>query len=451
VKQVDFEHGSVLSNIMQSALPMLVAQLLTLLYSVVDRIYIGRIPGEGTAALGGIGLCFPLILIITAFTNLYGMGGAPLVSMNYGSGHKDRANRIMNTAFVLLVVTGIVLTLGCEGLAKPILVLFGADAENLPYAMMYARIYLLGTVFAMVSTGMNPYVTAQGYSRTAMISVVIGAVMNIVLDPVFIFGMNMGIAGAALATIMSQCASAMYVTMFLRRKDITMRLNILTKEEVRTSGPIAKSIVSLGLSPFIMQFTNGMVSAAANTMLQGYGGAVYVSIMTIVSSVRQLMETPVQAIGEGSSPIISYNYGAARYKTMKTAIKLMAGLSLGYSLLCWLFIEWQPKLLIALFSNDTTLYPKAMSALHIYFYAFVCQGLQYTGQSVFKSLGKRNQAIFFSLFRKAILVVPLTLILPHFFGVNGVFMAEPVSNVVGGGLCFITMWLTIMRGLPDGD
>ena len=470
MKQVDFRNGRILSNVLQSMLPMLVAQVLSLLYSIVDRIYIGRIPGEGTAALGGVGLCFPIIIMVTAFTNLFGLGGAPLCSIARGKGDLRRASEIMNTAFSMLVLTGAVITVTGELFAAPLLRLFGATDGNLPHALAYLHIYLVGTIFTMLATGLNPYINAQGFASTGMLTVVIGAVTNILLDPVFIFVFGMGVRGAALATILSQILSAFFVLRFLTGEKAELRLTPvqdLRELPANLAGRSSRGsdfrstvldIAGLGSSAFVMQFTNSLVSIVCNSTLSKYGGEIMVSVYTIISSVRQVLETPVIAIGEGTSPVISFNYGARRPGNVLRAMLLMAAIGIGYTFVVWILIERFPAFFISMFSADAALMEYAIPALHLYFFAFIFQSLQYTGQTTFKALGKKKQAIFFSLFRKVVMVVPLTLLLPgvFHFGADGVFMAEPISNAVGGSACLITMLLIVLpelkrmeNGLPQ--
>ena len=433
MKRIDFDNGKITTNILQAALPMLVAQILSLLYNIVDRIYIARIPNIGTAALGAVGLCFPIIVIITAFSNLFGSGGAPLFSIERGRGDKKRAGMIMNTSFFMLSVCAIVLM--CIGFifAHPILILFGASENALVYAYPYIMIYLIGTFPSMIATGMNPFINAQGYATTGMISVVIGAIANIVLDPLFIFMLDLGIRGAAIATVLSQCLSAGFVLYFLSKK-AEYKVRLLYKEEIRTCGKDAKNIVSLGTAGFVMQLTNSLVSICCNNVLSATGGDVYVSVMTIISSVRQMIETPIWSISEGSSPVISYNYGAKRPKKVIKAWITMSVLALIYSLIAWSVILFAPKFLIGIFSSDKSLMIDTVPAMKLYFSAFIFMLFQYTGQTMFKSLNKKKQAIFFSILRKVIIVVPMTYMFPYVFhmGSNGVFMAEPVSNVIGG-------------------
>lgn len=448
MKQIDFDNGKITNNILNAAVPMLVAQILSLLYNIVDRIYIARIPDVGTAALGAVGLCFPLIIMITAFSNLFGSGGAPIFSIYRGMNETGRAQAIVNTSFTMVCACGIVLmTIGLV-FARPLLVLFGASESALVYAYPYMMIYLIGTIPSMLTIGMNPFINAQGYATTGMISVMIGAAANLILDPLFIFTFQLGIEGAAIATVISQILSACFVVIFLRKK-AEYKIRFLHRDELGDSIGYAKNIVSLGTSGFVMQLTNSLVSICCNNVLSVTGGDVYISVMTIVSSVRQMVETPIYAIVEGSSPIISYNYGARRPKRVAKAIVTMALMALIYTLSMWLVIIKAPEFLIGIFSSNKELLVDAVPALKIYFAAFVFMLLQYTGQTVFKSLNKKKHAIFFSLLRKVFIVVPLTYLLPYAFhlGTDGVFMAEPVSNVIGGSICFITMLCTVIPEL----
>ena len=448
MKQIDFEHGTVTSNILNAALPMLVAQIFNLLYNVVDRIYIARIPDVGTTALGAVGLCFPIIVIITAFSNLFGTGGAPLFSIARGKGDREEASQIMNTSFTMLCWCAVMLMLFGLIFARPILRIFGASNEALPYAYPYMMIYLLGTVASMIATGMNPFINSQGYSTVGMLSVALGAVTNLILDPVFIFVLDFGIKGAAIATILSQFLSAAFVVNFLHNK-AEYRIKLLKFQELAGSMTLLKNIVSLGTAGFIMQLTNSLVTICCNNVLAVTGGDLYVSVMTIVSSVRQIIETPLHSLTEGSSPILSFNYGARKPKRVKKAAMVMTLLVLAYSAIAWGAILLVPEFLIGIFSSDPVLQADAVPALKLYFAAFIFMDLQYIGQTTFKSLNKKKQAIFFSLLRKVFIVVPLTYFLPYglHMGTNGVFIAEPVSNVIGGSLCFITMLVTILPEL----
>ena len=448
MKRIDFEHGTVTGNILGAALPMLVAQILNLLYNIVDRIYIARIPNIGTAALGAVGLCFPLIVVITAFSNLFGSGGAPLFSIYRGKGEPQRAANVMNTSFTMVCVCAVVLMAVGFIFARPLLVLFGASTDALVYAYPYLMIYLIGTLPSMIATGMNPFINAQGYSVIGMSSVAVGAAANLILDPVFIFILGLGVRGAAIATVLSQTISAIFVYFFLSRR-AELKVRILRKGEIGACIGYAGNIVSLGMAGFIMQLTNSLVSICCNHVLSVTGGDIYISVMTIISSVRQLVETPISAINEGTSPILSYNYGARRPGRVRKAMVVLAVMILLYTAVMWGSIIVIPEVLIRIFSSDKMLLKDAVPALRQYFAAFIFMDLQYMGQTVFKSLNKKKQAIFFSILRKGVIVVPLTYLMPYalHMGTDGVFLAEPVSNVIGGSICFITMLCTVLPEL----
>ena len=448
MKRIDFEHGTVTGNILGAALPMLVAQILNLLYNIVDRIYIARIPNIGTVALGAVGLCFPLIVVITAFSNLFGSGGAPLFSIYRGKGEPQRAANVMNTSFTMVCVCAVVLMAVGFIFARPLLVLFGASTDALVYAYPYLMIYLIGTLPSMIATGMNPFINAQGYSTIGMTSVAVGAVANLLLDPLFIFVLGFGVQGAAIATVISQALSAVFVFVFLTRKS-ELKVRYLKKKEFSECIGYAKNIVSLGTAGFIMQLTNSLVSICCNNILSDVGGDIYISVMTIVSSVRQLVETPIYAMNEGTSPILSYNYGACRPARVRKAMAVMSTMILGYTAVMWSIIILFPSALIGIFSSDAALMQDAVPALKQYFAAFICMDFQYIGQTVFKSLNKKKQAIFFSLLRKVFIVVPLTYMMPYMFymGTSGVFLAEPVSNIIGGTLCLVVMLCTVLPEL----
>ena len=425
MKRIDFENGSVTQNIFAAALPMLVAQILNLLYNIVDRIYIARIPHIGTAALGAVGLCFPLVVIITAFANLFGSGGAPLFSISRGQKRNKQAVHIMNTSFTMVCFSAVVLMIIGLLFARPLLVLFGASKDALVYAFPYMMIYLIGTLPSMIAIGMNPFINAQGYSTIGMFSVAIGAVANLLLDPFFIFVLGFGVRGAAIATVISQCLSASFVLFFLTKK-AELKVRFLHKNELSESLGYAKNIISLGTAGFIMQLTNGLVSIVCNNVLSVTGGDIYISVMTIVSSVRQLVETPMI---------------------------VMSAMILCYTAVMWSIIIFAPGTLIRVFSSDPSLVKDSIPALNQYFAAFIFMDLQYIGQTVFKSLNKKKHAIFFSLLRKVFIVIPLTYFMPYVLhmGTSGVFLAEPVSNVIGGGFCFVTMLCTVLPELRRMD
>ncbi|MBS6860840.1 MAG: MATE family efflux transporter [Clostridiales bacterium] len=446
----DFSKGSVARCIMNLALPMTAAQLINVLYSVVDRMYIGHLPEASTLALTGIGLTFPIISIITAFTQLFGMGGAPLCSIARGEGNHERAETVMNNSFSLLLISGAALTVFFLALKKPILYLFGASDQTFPYADAYLTIYLVGTVFVMIGLGMNSFINSQGFGRMGMMTVLLGAVVNIALDPVFIFVLNMGVQGAALATVISQFLSAAWVLRFLTGKQAIYRLK---PERMRLQKRLVGQISALGLSGFIMAVTNSAVQIVCNATLQQFGGDLYVGIMTVINSIREVLTMPVNGLTNGAQPVMGYNYGAHLYSRVRSGIRFTSIVCILYTTLAWIILMMAPEFFIHIFNSDPELIADGVPALNLYFFGFFMMSLQFSGQSVFVALGKSKQAVFFSLLRKAIIVVPLTLLLPHLFGlgVNGVFLAEPISNFIGGAACFLTMLATVWPMLREDE
>lgn len=449
VHQTDFSKGNVYRNILEVSLPMTLAQLLNLLYNIVDRMYIGRIPDAGATALTGVGICFPVITMIAAFTYLFGNGGSPLCAMELGRGNHEEAEKLMGNTFSMLLISSVVLMAVGYLFYDPILHLFGASEITYPYARDYVQIYLLGTPFVMTSLGLNPFINCQGYGNMGMLTVLIGAALNIVLDPLFIFVFGMGVKGAALATVISQMCSGIWVLKFLTGKRATLHLS---RRAMIVEWKRIKDIMALGISGFMMQFTNGLVQIFCNSTLQMYGGDIYVGIMTVLNSVREIATMLVHGLSNGASPVMSFNYGEKAYDRVKKAIKFVSAVCVSYAMFVWLIIKIAPGFFIRLFNSDPELLEKGTPALHIYFFGFCFMALQFTGQSVFVALGKAKKATFFSIFRKILIVVPLTVLLPKVggLGVDGVFWAEPISNLVGGGACFITMLLTILPELREG-
>lgn len=445
--KTDFSQGKVWKNIVSQAIPLTLAQLVHLLYNVVDRIYIGHLPGADNMALTGVGLTFPIITLTAAFTNLFGTGGAPLFSIARGKGNTERAETILGNVFSLLMGTSVLVFLFCYLFRRPILFLFGASSESYVYADEYLQIYLFGTAFSMLVTGMNGFINAQGYPGIGMLTTVIGAVLNMILDPVFIFVLHMGVRGAALATVISQMVSAVWVFRFLTGP------RALIKIQRKRLGPdwrLAREIMGLGASGFIVQATNASVQIVCNVTLQNYGGDLYVGIMTVLNSVRELLSLPVSGITSGSQPILGYNYGARKMSRVKEGIRFTALIGTAYTVVAWILVMLLPRLLFAIFTDDAGMVEYGNTALQIYFFGFFFMAFQFTGQCTFQSLGYARRAIFFSLFRKVIIVVPLTILLPRLgLGVNGVFLAEPISNLIGGLACFVTMWFTVYRKLGN--
>lgn len=430
-------------NILQMALPMTVAQLINILYNIVDRMYLGRLPGH--LSLTGLGLCLPIISILMGFANLCGMGGAPLCSIHRGKGENEEAERILGNSFALLLLFGAGLTALGLAFRRPILYLFGASDLTFPYANDYLTIYLLGTLFVMIGLGMNPFINAQGFSRMGMMTVAPGAAVNIVLDPIFIFALDMGVRGAALATVLAQGCSALWVLKFLtgRRALLRLRWNTLRLQAARV-----RRILALGTSGFAMSMTNSLVQVLCNASLQHYGGDLYVGVMTVINSIREVVSMPVQGITNGCQPVLGYNYGAGEYERVRRGIRFTTVLTVGYSVAAWALVMAVPELLIRIFNDEPELIAAGIPAFRLYFAAFFCMSFQFIGQSVFVGLGRSRSAVFFSLLRKAFIVAPLTLLLPGLgMGVDGVFVAEPVSNVLGGLACLLTMYVTVYRRL----
>lgn len=438
----DFSKGSILSTILRLAVPMTLAQLINVLYNIVDRIYIGRIGENSSLALTGLGICLPVITIVMAFANLIGMGGAPLFSIKRGEGNEKEAEAIMGNSLTLLLIFGISLTVIGLIVKKPLLYLMGASENTYYYANSYLTVYLIGNVFVMLSLGMNSFINAQGFGKTGMMTVIIGAVMNIILDPILIY--KMGVQGAALATVISQFVAAAWTFCFLTGKKAIIKIKL---SAMRCSMKRVKNILFLGLSGFTMAVTNSAVQVACNISLQKYGSDLYIGIMTIINSVREVISMPVTGLSHSAQPIIGFNYGAGEYKRVKAAIKYLSGMLIAYTIAAWIIISLIPKILMGIFTADTAIIEAGVPAMHIYFFGFFLMAMQFSGQTVFTGTGKAKQAIFFSILRKGIIVVPLTLLLPVIFGVNGVFLAEPLSNLIGGAACFITMYLTVYKKL----
>ena len=441
--KTDFSQGTVWRRILDQAGPLIVAQLVHLLYNVVDRIYLGHMGDGGGMALTGVGLTFPIVTLIMGFAALFGTGGVPLFSIARGAGDEARARRILGNSFTLQLVSSALLMVVGYLFMRPILFAFGASEDSFVYAKAYLDVYLVGTAFSMIATGLNGYINAQGFPRIGMLSIVIGAAANIALDPVFIFALGMGVKGAALATVISQGLSALWVLWFLTGQKAIIPLK---RENMTLDGQVVRDIAKLGTANFIMQGTTCLVQIACNATLQQFGGDLYVGVMTVVNSVREIFLLPVNGITSGSQPVISYNYGARRYDRVLSGIRFNTLIGAGYTLVAWLLVLLLPRLWFGIFSDDPAMTEAGVEALRIYFFGFVCMALQFAGQSAFTALGDAPHAILFSLLRKAIIVVPLTLLLPRLgFGVKGVFLAEPVSNAVGGTACYLTMRLTQLR------
>ena len=445
----DFSRGPVWKQIMNLALPLTVAEIVQLLYNIVDRIYLGHMPGEGSLPLTGVGLVFPVVSLVGAFTSLFGQGGTPLFSMARGAGNDERASRLQGCVFSLLALSSAALMALMYLFHRPVLFAFGASEQSFPYARDYLMIYLLGTPFTMIATGMNGFISAQGHPRTGMLTTVLGAVINLLLDPLFLFVFRMGVRGAALATVLSQAVSCLWVLRFLTGKKALLPLN---KAHLRVKKRMLGEIVSLGVVGFIMKATNAVVQVAANATLQQFGGDIYVSVMTVLNSVREILSLPVMGITAGGQPVMGYNYGARLYGRVRQSIRFTSLAGIVYTLAAWAAVLVGARQLAGLFTSDAEILALAPRCLRLYFIGFVFQAFQMSAQHTFQALGDARHAVFFSLLRKVIIVTPLTLLLPRLgLGTDGVFLAEPVSNFLGGMAAFITMYLTVYRKLREEE
>ncbi len=440
----DFSQGKVWRNILRLGLPMMLAELVHVLYNIVDRMYIGHMPEDGTVALTGLGVCFPLITLIGAFANLFSTGGATLATIARGESEDGKAERIMGTSFTMLLLIGAFLTVVMYVSAPAVLRLLGGDDVTLPAALGYFRIYVLGSVPVLISLGMNPFINAQGFPRIGMMTVIIGAVLNIILDPVLIYACGMGIQGAALATVISQTASALWVLFFLRSSRATLRLTKLTVDREQLKG-----IVKLGLTGFTFRVTNSLTQAIVNIMLKAWGSALstlYVGAMSLINSVREIVSLPNSGIVAGGQSVMSYNYGAKEYRRVSESIRFIFLSGLAVNIAVWAIIMIFPRLMVSIFTSDAQLIEKTAECARIYFGAFPFMALQQAGQSTFVSLNRPAHALVFSMLRKVVLVAPLTLLLPGLgLGVHGVFWAELISQVTGASACFITMYMLVWR------
>ena len=411
------------------AVPTVIAQIINMLYNIVDRIYIGHMPGNGSLALTGVGVCMPIILIVSAFAALVSSGGAPRASISMGQGKYDKAESILGECFFLQVIISVILTIVLLVFGRSFLLAFGASENTIGYATSYMRIYALGTIFVQLTLGMNAFITAQGFAKTGMLTVLIGAVCNIILDPIMIFVLNLGVSGAALATIISQGISTIWVLSFLKSNKSNVRLK---KEYMKLEKDVIVPCITLGLATFIMQASESIISVCFNSSLQKYGGDIAVGAMTILSSVMQLAMLPMQGIGQGAQPIASYNFGAKNKERVKETFKLLLISSLSYSTLLWLFIMTCPKLFASIFSPDAVLIDYTANALRIYCASLFLFGIQIACQMIFVSIGNAVDSIIVAVLRKFVLLIPLIYIVPHFVSdaTTGVFLAEPIADAL---------------------
>ena len=411
------------------AVPAITSQVVNALYNTVDRMYIGHIPEVGSAALTGVGVCFPIIMIISAFAYLFGMGGAPRASIFMGKKDNDTAEKILGNCTTSLMIIAVLLTVLVLIFQEPLLYLFGASENTIGYAMDYMTIYAIGTIFVQLTLGLNAFISAQGFSKISMLTVVIGAVTNIVLDPIFIFGLNMGVQGAAVATVMSQALSAIWAFWFLSGKNTILKLK---RENLKINFHILLPCIALGVAPFAMQATESVLVLCFNSSLLKYGGDLAVGAMTILSSVMQFAMLPLQGLTQGGQPIISYNYGAKQGDRVQKAFKLQTISCFSYSSILWLLIMIFPSLFVAIFTSDPQLTEITIWALRIYMAGVLLMGIQISCQQTFIAFGNSKKSAFLAVFRKILVLIPLIYILPMFISdqVFAVFLAEPIADTI---------------------
>ena len=444
---IDLGSGNVGKLLLKLAVPAVIAQIINLLYNIVDRIYIGHIPGVGTSALTGVGLCMPILMLVNAFATLAGAGGAPRAAIAMGQGRKEDAEQILGNCFSTLLIIAVILTVGLSIYAEPLLWLFGASENTIHYALDYMKIYLLGSIFVLIVLGMNTFITTQGFAKFAMLTTVIGAVINIILDPIFIFVFGLGVKGAALATILSQCVGCIWVIKFLTGKKTILKLQI---KNLRLKGAVILPCLALGISSFIMLSTESLLSISFNSSLSKYGGDLAVGAMTIITSVSQLITLPLSGICQGAQPIISFNFGAGNKDRVISTFKYTCIICASYTTLGWLLTLLVPNLFAAIFSGDTALIEYTSWCMRVYMAGIFAFGFQICCQQTFVALGQAKTSLLLACLRKLVLLIPLIFILPLFIEnkVFAVFLAEPISDILAAS---VTTWMffTQIKGILE--
>lgn len=441
--------GSIPKLMLNLAIPAVVAQLINMLYNIVDRIYIGHIQDVGASALTGVGLFLPILMMINAFAMLAGSGGAPRAAIAMGKKDQEGAQKILGNCFSVLLILAVLQTLLFYIFAPRLLRLFGASDMTLPYALSYARIYILGTIFVMIVLGLNPFITTQGFAKFSMITTVVGAVCNIILDPILIFGFNMGVQGAAVATVASQAVSAIWVLWFLRSRKTMLRL---TLPDMKLVPSVIFPCLGLGVSTFVMLSTESILNISFNSSLSRFGGDMAVGAMTIISSCSQLVTLPLQGIGQGGQPIMSFNFGAGKKDRVKQAFRCQFWACVGYSTLLWLLLMILPQVFAGIFSSDSALVTYTVWAMRIYMAGIFSTGVQISCQQTFMALGQAKISLLMACLRKLVLLIPLIFILPLFFSdkVFGVFMAEPISDIVAAVVTGAMLFTRLNKILDAG-
>lgn len=425
--------------IFQLALPGILAQLINVLYNIIDRMYIGHMEEVGATALTALGVCMPILVLVSAFSAFAGMGGAPLAAIQLGKGDKAKAEKILGNATTMLITCALILTIVLSIFKEPVLYAFGASEETIGFAIDYLNIYLIGTIAVQLSLGLNTYISCQGNAKIAMFSVLIGAVLNIILDPIFIFALDMGVKGAALATIISQAVSAIWVVRFLVSKKSVIRIKA---ENLKPDLKIIGMVCALGISPFVMQSTEALVTIVLNIGLQEYGGDLYVGSLTILQSVMQLIIIPVNGMTQGVQPVISYNFGAQNFDRVKKTFKIVLITDLAVTVVSCLLTQFIPGFFGAMFTDEAALIELVKEVMPVFFAGIWIFGVQMACQSAFMGMGQAKVSLFLALLRKVILLIPMALILPKFFDVKGIYYAEPVADIVAAvttGVVFLCL------------
>ena len=448
-KKQDMGSGNVKTLLLQLMIPAVVAQVVNLLYNIVDRIYIGHIEGIGASALTGVGLFAPILMLMNAFAMLIGAGGAPRTAIAMGQGDKEQAEKIVGNSFTMLLIFALILTVAFWAGAPAMLRLFGASDTTLPYGLAYSRIYVLGTVFVLIVMGMNPFITAQGFAKISMLTTVIGAVINIILDPILIFGMGLGVRGAAIATVLSQAVGAVWILKFLTGEKTNLKLS---RSRMKLEKNIILPVMGLGISSFVMLSTESLLSISFSSSLARYGGDLAVGAMTVITSVSQLATMPLQGICQGGQPVISFNFGAGKKDRVKEAFRFQLTLCVGYVVLFWLVMMLVPGVVAGIFTSDAALIEYTTWAMRIYMAGIFAFGVQICCQQSFMALGQAKVSLLLACLRKLILLIPLIFILPHLFAdpVFGVFVAEPVSDILAAVITSATFFSRFDKILARG-
>ena len=445
----DMGTGSVKKLMVKMAVPALVGQVVNLLYNIVDRIYIGHIPGIGGAALTGVGLFSPILMLITAFAMMAGSGGAPRAAIAMGQGDKDRAEKILGNCFTVLMIFAVVLTVAFYIACPTLLRLFGASEATLPYGVQYGRIYILGSVFVLITMGLNVFITTQGFATISMLTTVIGAVTNIVLDPILMFGLNMGVAGAAVATVISQAVSAVWILLFLTGKKTNLKLQ---RANMKLIPNVILPCLGLGVSTFVMLSTESILSISFTTSLAKFGGDVAVGAMTVLTSINQLMTMPLSGVCQGGQPLISYNYGAKKYDRVKEAFFCQFFTCVAYTVTFWAVLQMAPNFFAGIFTSDTALVDYTAWAIKVFLALGFSVGFQISCQQAFMALGQAKISLVMALLRKVFLLIPMIFILPNFFADKAfaVFLAEPVSDIIAAAVTTFMFFRFFTKMLKEG-